>query len=496
MLSNFSDLLNCMERRLGILLKLSKEGMKKVIIFLVVFSFLLAPVVTGAQTNVLLQTQNRQQLINQLLALIVQLKQQLAILQGQVPRPIISTPSPIYSTPPPISQNPREKKYAVLLINFDSNPVEPVTGEEVNKFYFDQSNPKSLSSYYKEVSYGAMNLVGDIYGYYTLAYSQISPYNSGCGYSVDDVSNYIRAINDVNFAKYDGVILTIVPKAGCSAPLPNGLRRTINTTSGNKEIGVVYNFIDVSHSWDKLNEWAMPHEFGHSLGLRHSSYVDCQSRTITENIFRDCKILNLRVSVGCPADNPMCSGCAADDQACIARYAKGDLFDVMGSNEGGLSVYQREKVGFLLDRQMNVVKSSGIYTIEPRETNTLGVKAIKIPLREHSSDGNDKDFYYYIEYVRPIGSDKILSSRGELNGAFVHLVNPNGLLSLIPGYQDYDDQAILDMSPHSNTDMNIYENIKDVVLKTGQTFKDEKLRISIKTIDVKDDKLVVEINFY
>src|SRR3990167_9674927 len=102
----------------------------------------------------------------------------------------------------------------------------------------------------------------------------------------------------------------------------------------------------------------------------------------------------------------------------------------MGSGLGGLSVYQKEKVGFLLDRQMNVVKSSGIYTIEPRETNTWGVKAIKIPLREHSSDGNDKDFYYYIEYVRPIGSDRILSSsgvldriksaNGELNGAFVH----------------------------------------------------------------------------
>ncbi|OGY99179.1 MAG: hypothetical protein A2945_03355 [Candidatus Liptonbacteria bacterium RIFCSPLOWO2_01_FULL_52_25] len=178
----------------------------------------------------------------------------------------------------------------------------------------------------------------------------------------------------------------------------------------------------------------------------------------------------------------------------------------MGSGLGGLSVYQKEKVGFLFDRQINNVKNSGIYTIEPRETNTLGVKAIKIPLREHSSDGNDKDFYYYIEYIRPIGADKILSSSGvldriqstnaDLNGAFVHLVNPNGLLYLIPGYQDYDDQAILDMSPHSNADMNIYENIKDVVLKTGQTFKDEKRKISIKTIDVKDDKLVVEVNFY
>lgn len=57
--------------------------MKRVLIFLVVFSFLLAPVNTGAQTNVLLQTQIRQQLINQLLALIVQLKQQLAILQAR-----------------------------------------------------------------------------------------------------------------------------------------------------------------------------------------------------------------------------------------------------------------------------------------------------------------------------------------------------------------------------------------------------------------------------
>ena len=449
-----------------------------------------------------LSTAQSEQFISQLSALIAQLKRQLAILQGQTSRPTVISVSS--ST----SQNPREKRYAVLLINFDSNPVEPVTRDDVNKFYFDQSNPESLSSYYKEASYGAMNLVGDIYGYYTLTYSQISPYG-GCGYSVDDVYNYIRAINDVNFAKYDGVMLTIVTRAGCSAPIPNGLRRVINTTSGNKEIGVVYNFIEASTRLDRVsNSYGgdMPHEFGHSLGLRHSSYLDCRSTTITENIFRDCKILNFRVTVGCPADNPMCSGCSAGDQACINNNAKGDLFDLMGSGLGGLSVYQKEKVGFLFDRQINNVKNSGIYTIEPRETNTLGVKAIKIPLREHSSDGNDKDFYYYIEYIRPIGADKILSSSGvldriqstnaDLNGAFVHLVNPNGLLYLIPGYQDYDDQAILDMSPHSNADMNIYENIKDVVLKTGQTFKDEKRKISIKTIDVKDDKLVVEINFY
>jgi len=420
--------------------------------------------------------------------------------QDQVINPEIINPEP--------TRDSKEEKVAVLLINFDSNPVEPVTKEDANKFYFDQSNPKSLSSYYKEVSYGAMNLVGDIYGYYTLSYSQISPYD-GCGYSVDDVDNYIKAINDVNFGNYDVVIFTIVSKAGCSAPIPSGLRRVINISSGSKEMGVVYNFIENPTRLDVISNYYggdMPHEFGHSLGLRHSSYLDCQSTTITENIFRDCKILNFRVTVGCPVDNPICSGCSASDQACIALHRKGDLFDLMGSGSGGLSVYQKEKLGFLLDNQINIVKDSGVYTIEPRETNTLGVKAIKIPLREHSSDGNDKDFYYYIEYVRPIGSDRILSSsgvldriksaNGELNGAFVHLVNPNGLLYLIQGYQDYDDQAILDMSPHSNNELDPQENIRDVVLKNGQTFKDEKRGISIKTIEVQEDKLVVEINFY
>lgn len=464
--------------------------MKRVLIFLVVFSFLLAPVFTNAQTTFLQQTQTRQELINQLMALIVLLKQQLAILQRQTPITITPLPTSV-PTLSPTSRNPREKRVAVLLINFDSNPVEPVTKEDINKFYFDQSNHKSLSSYYKEVSYGAMSLVGDIYGYYTLAYSQISPY-SGCGYSVDDVHNYIRAIKDVNFANYDGVILTIVPKADCSAPLPTGLRRIINTTNGNKEIAVVYNFIDISNSNDKLNGWAMAHEFGHSFGLYHSYYLDCQSSTITDNIFRDCKFFTFRVNVNCSADDPTCSDCSAEDQICIGRHSIGDSFDLMGSNNGGLSVYQREKLGWLFGSRLNVVKNSGIYTIEPRQTNTMGVKGIKIPLSDHSSDGNDKDFYYYIEYVRPIGSDAALSYSGELNGAFIHLVNPKGLL--FP--RQSDDQAILDMSPHSNNDMNIGENIRDVVLKTGQTFKDEKRRISIKTIDVKDDKLVIEVNFY
>ncbi|OGY99083.1 MAG: hypothetical protein A2945_00065 [Candidatus Liptonbacteria bacterium RIFCSPLOWO2_01_FULL_52_25] len=75
-----------------------------------------------------LSTAQLEQFISQLSALIAQLKQQLAILQGQTSRPIVSSPSPISSTlpPPPITAFP--SKYNLLLNNQKINSAITKSG--------------------------------------------------------------------------------------------------------------------------------------------------------------------------------------------------------------------------------------------------------------------------------------------------------------------------------------------------------------------------------
>jgi len=60
------------------------------------------------------------------------------------------------------------QRIVVILANFQDNPLQPVTKEEVWNRVFDSYRRGSINSWVQEVSYGKTWLPGDVYGWYTL----------------------------------------------------------------------------------------------------------------------------------------------------------------------------------------------------------------------------------------------------------------------------------------------------------------------------------------
>ena len=116
------------------------------------------------------------------------------------------------------------------------------------------------------------------------------------------------------------------------------------------------------------------HELGHNLGLYHSRNMDCGAAPIGTN-------------------------CTVDEY--------GDTLDLMGATKGHYNAFQKERLGWLTPSQILNVSGSGTYAIEPYESLTGGVKALKVLKSIDPSTG--QRIYYYVEFRQPIGYDAFMS---------------------------------------------------------------------------------------
>ncbi|QSX78973.1 NEW3 domain-containing protein [Agrilutibacter solisilvae] len=294
-----------------------------------------------------------------------------------------------------------EQKTAVVLVNFQDLPTQPITPAAAHAMVFG-----TVSDFYWENSYGKTFLSGDTLGWFTLPLSESLCDNNRFAQEADRMA----AAAGINLAQYSRLIY-LMPRKACmdggansGTALPSRMFATAN----------------------EFNAQLITHELGHNFGLLHSGTTEC--------------------------------GGAVLGPACTSN-SYGDLADTMGSGYvNHFSAVHKDRMGWLDAARVATVSTTGTYTLTPFETGTAGLKVLKVPRGIDAATGQPG--YYYIEYRQPTGFDATLASLGNLaQGVLVHLDGANSvLLDMTPNsdasstYADTRDAAL--MAGRSWTDAN------------------------------------------
>ena len=297
-----------------------------------------------------------------------------------------------------------EQRLLVVLVNFRDKALQPYTVAAAAAEIFGRTD-----GYLRENSANATSLSGDVVGWFTIAMDS----------TVCDTATLATLAKSA--AEGAGVTL------GNYSRLVYAFPQNACTFSGRGSVGG-----SPSQAWinGPMAMEIVGHEIGHNLGLYHSRNLDCGATPIGTN-------------------------CTEDEY--------GDTLDLMGATRGHYNAFQKERLGWLAASQITSVSSSGTYALEPYESLTGGVKALKVL---KSVDASGKRTYYYVEFRQPIGYDAFMTgSPGMTNGVSIHTGSETA------GNTTY----LLDMTPET-------ASWYDPALAAGRTFTDETAGVSIATL--------------
>lgn len=286
-----------------------------------------------------------------------------------------------------------EQKTAVLLVNFQGNPIQPYTQAQVNDVVFN-----STSNFYKENSGNQTWFTGQVFGWYTM------PIAFTCDTTQIAAAARQQAANaGVDLTPYARIIYWFPQNGACS-------------WSGVGSVGG-----SNTEAWinGDLSVKVIGHELGHNLGLYHSHGLECGTATLG-------------------------SSCT------VVEY--GDSSDIMGNLASvHFNGFQKQHLGWLNDgvaTQIQTVTTSGSYTLDAYEqTSGSNFRTLRIPKGIDPTTGMQT--WYYVEYRQPLGFDGVLPSlyNSNLTGGVQLRVGTDG---------DPNSSSLLDTTPGSSTadDMN------------------------------------------
>jgi hypothetical protein len=350
----------------------------------------------------------------------------------------------VATTPTPV--NPYEYKVLVVLADYlDSENSDDFSAAEAENWF----NGDPLRDFFYEQSYGKMDISADVIGWYT---RQTNGEGSGCnpiansnggnfqGITNPDFANFLDQ-NNVSLIDYDHFVVVVdclnATWGGHAYPL---------TVNGESIPAAIIKGVD--HNGPSLHFVA--HEMGHKLygqNISHANGLDCLTNDYNSE---DCFILEY-----------------------------GNYFDALGSWQGWARHFRadvKDKLGWFDQSQILEITQSGIYTVNPLETEG-GIKAAKI-----------KPWYtpattHYLEFKNGHGFNSNLLSPDLVT-------NTEGLFVYKRQKGSDSNYNLIDASP---TAASWEDDIRNVTLKPGMTFEDEIWGVSITTLTTSPSQVSFQV---
>jgi Gametolysin peptidase M11 len=254
-------------------------------------------------------------------------------------------PAPSSSTEAATAAAPVLKRVAVVLLNFSNDTSQPYTPATAAGVVF--SNAGSVANYFEEESRGAVQVTGDVYGWYTIPST-----NANCAWGTwqSDAVAVAQAAG-VSFSSYTNIVFAWPHASSCGWA------------------GLGYMPGNYTYNNGALGLRVIAHELSHNFGINHASSLSCTSGSA-------------RVAVS--------SSCT------YSEY--GDPFTVMG---GGSTFHsdgeQVGEEGWLASNEVRTVVPGASYLVQPLLGTAAGtVKLLRVP----RSDGTS----FFIDVRVPYGS--------------------------------------------------------------------------------------------
>ncbi|TCK08772.1 Ig-like domain-containing protein [Marinobacterium mangrovicola] len=317
-----------------------------------------------------------------------------------------------------------EQPTLVINVNFADNSTQPWTQAQAQSTVFE-----SVDAFIRENSSGQTWLTGDVTPWLTLPINGASCDTTAIVNAADNAATAAG----YNLSNYKRLIYAMPYSSNC----------------GFSGVGSVGGWPSTTVINGSMSLYTVAHELGHNLGLYHSHALECGSAVTG-------------------------SSCSTDEY--------GDSTDIMGHITSHYTAFQKERLGWLDDTNIQTVTESGVYSLEPyAATQGSTAKALKVQNGTDAATG--LPLYYYLEYRHAIGYDDMLSSFANVqNGIVVHTgVESRGNTS-----------HLLDMTPGSGASS--YADTRDPALEVGASFNDGDLTLATEWVDGETAGINVQVN--